>query len=720
MPFFSAVPTSYPLDTEVDKGLVSAGPYIVQEWNKKTSALAVRNPQWKNNQEPWKSLGLQNNVDRITCAGIGGDLATHRLQCENNEADICGFPTAQAKELADKYGVNKGRFMVDQDLLVWRVDLNNDQPLFKDNPKLRQAVLNALDRRFMTAQHGYLAGKRTDQFLPYGMAGLQGAEHLLAQGPELRQGEDSSRRATPAGGKAVFYAFNRAQGPPVAQSVQFNLKQIGIDVEIKLYDRVVQNTKAATRASPSTSRTRVGTPTIRIRRTSSTCCSTAAGSRRRTTSTRRTSRATASRTTTRSSTPRSRRRARSASTCMPRSTATSWLNGAPTGDVHLRHDAPLLQRRYRVLRRERAGGHRAHHDLQEVTPCSTGAGGAHGPPAPPFVTGSKRSRLRPMFQLSRPTAAVVARAVPRGHDRHLRHLLPRPRQPRAARGRPVGIAREGRRGRGVPRPERARLRPVLRASSSAWSSRARWGTRSSTARRSTTRSSAPRRSRPRSSSARCCSCSSIAIPIGVLSALQPRSLLDRAAMTYVLIGISLPSFWIALVLSYIVGYKLGWTPIAGYCEVFSVPEASNCGGVVDWAYHMILPWTALAIVTAGVYVRFVRAEVMETMNAGLRAHGARQGRARAHGDEGPHPAERPPARRDDPRHGHRHPPRRRDLHRDRLRPERASAPPRSGRSASSTCPTLQGVVIFGALAIIIFTLIVDLLYAWIDPRIRLT
>ena len=35
-------------------------------------------------------------------------------------------------------------------------------------------------------------------------------------------------------------------------------------------------------------------------------------------------------------------------------------------------------------------------------------------------------------------------------------------------------------------------------------------------------------------------------------------------------------------------------------------------------------------------------------------------------------------------------------------------------------PTLQGVVIFGAVAIILFSLIVDLLYAWIDPRIRLT
>jgi peptide/nickel transport system substrate-binding protein len=249
MPFFSAVPTSYPLDAEVDKGFVSAGPYVVQEWNKKTSALAVRNPQWKNNQEPWKSLGLQNNVDRITFAGIGGDLATHRLQCENNEADFCGFPTAQAKELADKYGVNKGRFMVDQDLLVWRVDLNNEQPLFKDNPKLRQAVLNALDRRFMTAQHGYLAGKRTDQFIPYGMQGFKEQNIYSLKGPNYAKAKTLAQGNTRSG-KAVFYAFNRAQGPPVAQSVQFNLKQIGIDVEIKLYDRVVQNTKAATKGEP--------------------------------------------------------------------------------------------------------------------------------------------------------------------------------------------------------------------------------------------------------------------------------------------------------------------------------------------------------------------------------------------------------------------------------------------------------------------------------------
>ena len=211
----------------------------------------------------------------------------------------------------------------------------------------------------------------------------------------------------------------------------------------------------------------------------------------------------------------------------------------------------------------------------------------------------------------------------------------------------------------------------------------------------------------------------ISIPIGILSALRPRSLLDRAAMTYVLIGISLPSFWIALVLSYLVGFRLGWTPIAGYCEVVSVPEAANCGGLLDWAYHMILPWFALAIVQAGVYVRFIRAEVMETMSQDY----VRTARAKS-----------APERTVMKDH----------ILRNALLPvvtilgmdiglllggaifiETVFGLNGLGGTAIRSIgqfdlPTLQGVVIFGAIAIIIFTLIVDLLYAWIDPRIRLS
>jgi peptide/nickel transport system permease protein len=210
----------------------------------------------------------------------------------------------------------------------------------------------------------------------------------------------------------------------------------------------------------------------------------------------------------------------------------------------------------------------------------------------------------------------------------------------------------------------------------------------------------------------------IAIPIGIFSALRPRSLMDRAAMVYVLIGISLPSFWISLVMSYLVGFKLGWTPIAGYCEVLSPPTASGCGGLRDWAYHMLLPWFVLSVVVAGTYVRFVRAEVMDTMSQDYvrtaRAKGAPESRVMKN-----------------------------HILRNGMLPivtmlgmdigillggaifiETVFALPGLGRLAIESIgqfdlPQLQGVVIFGAVAIIIFNLFVDLFYAWIDPRIRL-
>ena len=82
----------------------------------------------------------------------------------------------------------------------------------------------------------------------------------------------------------------------------------------------------------------------------------------------------------------------------------------------------------------------------------------------------------------------------------------------------------------------------------------------------------------------------IALPIGILSALRPRSLLDRAGMVFVLIGLSAHPVWIGLIFAYVFGYKLGLTPIAGYCDFFSPSASADCGGPVQWAYHMILPW----------------------------------------------------------------------------------------------------------------------------------
>src|SRR5690348_14907290 len=105
----------------------------------------------------------------------------------------------------------------------------------------------------------------------------------------------------------------------------------------------------------------------------------------------------------------------------------------------------------------------------------------------------------------------------------------------------------------------------------------------------------------------------LSIPVGILSALRPRSILDRFTMTFVLIGISAHPVWIGLILSFVVGYKLGLTPIAGYCNFFPGAPGAQCEGPAQWAYHMILPWITFMILFAALYVRLIRANVMETM-----------------------------------------------------------------------------------------------------------
>jgi peptide/nickel transport system permease protein len=210
----------------------------------------------------------------------------------------------------------------------------------------------------------------------------------------------------------------------------------------------------------------------------------------------------------------------------------------------------------------------------------------------------------------------------------------------------------------------------------------------------------------------------IALPIGILSALRPRSLLDRASMTFVLVGVSAHPIWLGLIFSYFFGFKWGITPISGYCDFINPSAGADCGGPVQWAYHMILPWMTFAVLFAALYVRMIRANVIEAMHEDYvrtaRAKGAPEGRVvRVH------------------------------VLRNALLPvvtmlgmdiglalggavftETVYSLPGLGRTAVQALqaldlPTVEGIVVFSALAIIVFNLIVDLLYAWIDPRIRL-
>jgi peptide/nickel transport system permease protein len=98
----------------------------------------------------------------------------------------------------------------------------------------------------------------------------------------------------------------------------------------------------------------------------------------------------------------------------------------------------------------------------------------------------------------------------------------------------------------------------------------------------------------------------VAVCFGLYSAVKAGKFADRFLTIIALIGISMPVFWIGALMNYYLGFKWGLFPNGGYVEFTEDP--------VDWFYHLILPWTALAILFIGFYSRVLRSNVLDTIN----------------------------------------------------------------------------------------------------------
>jgi len=96
------------------------------------------------------------------------------------------------------------------------------------------------------------------------------------------------------------------------------------------------------------------------------------------------------------------------------------------------------------------------------------------------------------------------------------------------------------------------------------------------------------------------------VSIGVLSALRKGSIFDRAAMVFALAGVSLPVYFIGSVFLLVFSYKLGWFPNVHYVAATDDP--------VGWFKNLILPWVSLALISAAAYARLMRANMLETMS----------------------------------------------------------------------------------------------------------
>jgi peptide/nickel transport system permease protein len=201
------------------------------------------------------------------------------------------------------------------------------------------------------------------------------------------------------------------------------------------------------------------------------------------------------------------------------------------------------------------------------------------------------------------------------------------------------------------------------------------------------------------------------ILFGVISAVYAGRFTDRALNVLALIGISLPVFWVGLVLLYYLTDRVALFPPGGYTELTQDP--------VDWAYHLILPWFALSILFIGFYSRLLRSNVLDVSNEDY----VRTARAKGLAE-------------------------RRILVRHTLRnalipivtlfgldfgaaigggailTESVFGLQGVGEYAADSIgrldlPPIMGVVLYGAFFIVLLNAIVDILYAYLDPRIRL-
>jgi peptide/nickel transport system permease protein len=204
----------------------------------------------------------------------------------------------------------------------------------------------------------------------------------------------------------------------------------------------------------------------------------------------------------------------------------------------------------------------------------------------------------------------------------------------------------------------------------------------------------------------------VGIPIGIISAVKTGSWLDRLSMGLALIFISAPVYFLGLVALYLFDDKIGKFPLLPGTAAYDAAS-----GFFGKAAALIMPWCVLAAAFAAIYARFLRGNLIDTLQEDY----IRTARAKGLG-----------GRRVILRHGVR----------AAITPivtllgldigillggailtETVFNIPGIGRYAYnaivvSDIPVIQGTVLFGAFFIVMMSLIVDILYAFIDPRVR--
>jgi ABC-type oligopeptide transport system substrate-binding subunit len=252
MPFFCPLPTSVPIDADgIDAPVPSAGPYYIASWTRTQEIVVRENPNY---------VGSRPHHFHEIHYLIGLPLETIRARIEAGDADLGDLPPAAHAELGQTYGPaspaavrGQQQYFIYPNPTVLYLAMNHDRPLFGGpgplgNVNLKQAVNFAIDREALMLQRGAYAGTPTDQHLPYGIVGFRDAD-IYPSRPDIQRARALALGNTRSG-QGVLYCSNRSPAPQQCQIVQANLRNIGLEMEIKLFPRAEQFERARTRGEP--------------------------------------------------------------------------------------------------------------------------------------------------------------------------------------------------------------------------------------------------------------------------------------------------------------------------------------------------------------------------------------------------------------------------------------------------------------------------------------
>jgi peptide/nickel transport system substrate-binding protein len=247
MPFFQAIQTNLPIEPDgVNAPVHTAGPYYIARWERNRQVVVNRNRFYRGPRP--------HNVNSIV-VDIGLPLETIKLNIDRGVTDTGDLPPAAHAELGRRYGVKKGspgRYFANPAPTILYLAMNHDRNLFGGggvgNLRLKKAVQYAIDRQAVLAQGGAYAGVTNDQYMPPTMRGFKNVA-IYPRRPNLSQARSLASGQT-RGGSGVFYCSNRAPSPQRCQIVQANLRNIGLNMDIRLFPRATQFELAGRRGEP--------------------------------------------------------------------------------------------------------------------------------------------------------------------------------------------------------------------------------------------------------------------------------------------------------------------------------------------------------------------------------------------------------------------------------------------------------------------------------------